>query len=320
MKQFFFFFFLLNNLVLASTYPNKPIEIIVGFGKGGSNDRMTRHMASFLEEELKIKINVINIKGKATSEASHFLLSKPNDGYSILSSSLSPYLLNTILTGKAKFSLDDFAIINLQWFDYEFLAVNKTSKFETIINILDYIKENPKTLNVGIINKSSGNISFNLLLKKFNIPLENVNIKLYQGGKLARLSLLNSKIDVLIISAQGSEKYRDSIKPIAILSAKRSKRWDAPTIGESLVESGVELPIINGSIRGFIVSKKFKVNYPDRFKILVMAFKKILAKRKVQNYLKKRKIGYLWIGSEKSTEIIENSYDIFKKYHYLLKD
>lgn len=315
-----FILFILNSIIFANTYPHKSIELIVGLGEGGSADRMTRNMVPFLEEELGVELHVKNIIENASFDAAKYVLNQTNDGYTIFSSAFSPYLLNAILRDDSNFSLKDFEIINLQWFEYDLFLVNKDSKYESILEILKDIKISPKSLNVGVINKSSSHITFNLLLEKFNIPLENVNLKLFSGGKKARESLIKSEIDLLIIAGQGSEKYRKKIKPLAVISKKRLKRWDAPTLNEVLYETGVTMPIINGSIRGIAVSKKFKENYPNRYKILQNSIKKVLAKRKVQTALRAKNIGYSWIGTENSTKILEDLIQEYKKYNYLIKN
>lgn len=310
----------LNILIYANDYPSKSIQVIVGLGEGGSADRMTRSIAPFLEEELNTKLHIKNIKENASLDAAKYILNQDANGYTLFSSAFSPYLINAILTDDSNFSLKDFQIINLQWFEFDLFLVNKNSKFESLLEIINYIKESPKSLNVGVMNKSSSHITFKLLLEKFNLPIENINLKLFSGGKKARESLINSKIDLLIIAGKGSEKYRKKIKPLAIISTKRSKRWDAPTLNEVLYETGITMPIIKGSIRGIAVSRKLKEQYPERYEILENSIKKVLAKKKVQKELKSRNIGYSWVGPEKSTKILEESLEEYKKYNYLIKD
>lgn len=320
MKILITLFFFFNSLILANTYPNKPIEFVVGLGEGGSADRMTREMAKFLEKELGTEINIINKKKKASLQAANYVLKQEDDGYTVFSSTFLPYLPNTILSGKAKYILDDFEIINLQWFDYDFIAVNKNSKFNSILQILKHIKKYPNTISVAVINKSSGHLLLKILLKKFNIPSDNIDIQLYSGGRAVREALFTHKADILITAAQGSEKYRDKIKALAISSKKRSRRWDAPTLNEAIKDSKIIMPIINGPTRGFAVAKSFKIKHPKRFKILKNAIKRTLAKRRIQKYLKRRNIGYSWLGSKRSREILNNSYETFKKYNYLLNN
>lgn len=309
--------FLLNTILFAEIYPSKPITLVVGLGKGGSSDRMARNMATLLEKELNTSINVINIKANASLDAANYVLAQESDGYTIFASAFSPYLANTVLSGQSKYTLDDFHFINIQWFDYDLISVNKNSKINSIKELLSEIKNSPKKIKIAVIYKSSGHLMIKLLLEKFNIPFEKVEFNFFAGGELARTALFESKVDLLVIAAQGSEKYRNEIKPLAVISDKRSRRWDAPTLNEAIKDTNIILPIINGPMRGFAVSKKFKEDFPQRYLILEKALEKVLAQRNNQKILKEKNIGYTWIGDKKSKEVIFNTYNLFETYNYL---
>lgn len=310
----------LQTLLISSVFPNKPFTVIVPFGEGGSTDRMARTMKPFLEEELKQEVNVIDKKGQGTLLGTNEFLKSSQDGYNILASSFSPYIPNTILANNASYNIDDFEIINIQWFDYEFIAVNKNSPYFTILELLNDIKNSERHFKVAVLHQSTGYLIVKLLIQEFNIPKEKIEFVFFQGGKKARESLKNNTVDFIVISAQGSEKYREFIKPIAIIGDKRSNRWDAQTLNEGLKNKNIKLPIFKGSMRGFAVSKEFKTNYPLKYNYLLKSLKNILAKKRVQNRLKKSRIGYSWIGPEKSNQLLKESFELFKKYDYLRKD
>ena len=42
--------------------------------------------------------------------------------------------------------MNDFSFINIQWFDFELLAVNKDTKFKNMVELLNEIKNKPKTV------------------------------------------------------------------------------------------------------------------------------------------------------------------------------
>ena len=65
---------------------------------------------------------VINKKGAGTLLASNYVLRRPHDGYTIYASG-SPYIQNTIVQGNADFTIDDFAYLNMQWFDEDLFAL-----------------------------------------------------------------------------------------------------------------------------------------------------------------------------------------------------
>lgn len=312
MKIYLLILLISFSFLKAEVYPSKPITFVVGFGKGGSTDRMVRSMSYYLQEEFKVPINVINIKGNGTLNATKYVLSQPNDGYTIYASTFSPYLVNTALKNDSNFIIDDFSMLNFQWFDFDFIAVNKNSKFNSVLELFSYMKNKKnKKLKVAVLPNSSAHIILKLLLKKLNIPQSNINIEFYNGGEKARNAVKNSIVDFIIIGAQGSEGYRTFIKPLAVVKKKKSKRWDAPTLNEELQKINIEMPLLEGSIRGFAVTTKFKESHPTRYNLIVKSFKNILSKKKVQKLLKEEKIGYTWVGPVESEKILKETFNIF---------
>ncbi|RXJ82555.1 tripartite tricarboxylate transporter substrate binding protein [Arcobacter sp. F2176] len=304
----------------ADEYPNKPINFVVGFGIGGSADRMTRSMSTFLSDELNTPIKVFNKKGASTQIAANYVLKKPADGYTIFASTFSPFLANSILTGGAKFKISDFDFINVQWLDFELFAVNKDSKYNNMVEILNAIKNHPKTVKAAVFQGSVGQLLLKLMLDKYNIPQENLNLVVYNSGGKARTAIAGGQVDLIAISAQGSETIKEFIKPLAIVKDKRVKQWDAPTLNEAIEPLGFQVPVFTGSTRGFAVRKEFKEKYPERYEKLTNAIKRTLARKDVQKFLKSNDIGYTWTGPEESNHLIQESYDIFKSYSYLVKE
>jgi tripartite-type tricarboxylate transporter receptor subunit TctC len=304
----------------ADEYPNKPINFVVGFGIGGSADRMTRSMSTFLSDELNTPIKVFNKKGASTQIAANYVLKKPADGYTVFASTFSPFLANTILTGSAKYKISDFDFINVQWLDFELFAVNKNSKYNSMVEVLDAIKNHPKTVKAAVFQGSVGQLLLKLMLDKYDIPQENLNLVVYNSGGKARTAIAGGQVDLIAISAQGSETIKEFIKPLAIVKDKRVKQWDAPTLNEAIEPLGFQVPVFNGSTRGFAVRKEFKEKYPKRYEKLTNAIKRTLARKDVQKFLKSNEIGYTWTGPEESNRLIRESYDIFKSYSYLVKE
>ncbi len=316
----FIYLMMFSNFLFANNYPNKTINIIVPFGKGGSTDRMTKLMAKVLKDELKQYIEIKNKKGEGTLLGTKYFLKQPQDGYTLFASTFSPYLTNTILSRKTSYGIEDFEIINMQWFDYDLIAVHKNSSFNDLLDLFDELKNGSKKLKVALMYRSSGHLLLKILLEKFTIPKEKIKIIFFNGGEKARQSLIDKKVDFIVISAQGSSNVKEYIKTLAVSKSKRAKKWDAPTLSSILSKINMKIPNITGSMRGFGVSKEFKKNYPQRYENLIQAFENILAKKRVQTILRNNNIGYIWLGPQKSNEILHNSFKIFQKYNHLLYD
>jgi len=305
--------------VAAEEYPSQPITMVVGFGVGGSADGMARAMSSFLTDELGQPVHVINKKGAGTLLASNYVLGRPHDGYTIYASTFSPYMTNTIIEGNADFTIDDFSYINFQWFDEDLIAISKRSKYTNFLEILDAIRNHPKTVRASVVRGSGGHLMLKLILESLGIPQENLNLVAYNSGGQARAAVAGGVVDFIVISEEGSESISEYLNPQAIVSDQPNEAWGVPTLNQLLAPTGVSVNVLPGSIRGYATSAEFKRAYPERFKKLVSAFEAILAKPELQQLLDRSEIGRRWVGPNMSEAIMERNFITIKKYGYLLK-
>ena len=114
-------------------------------------DRMARAMSKTIGDELGQPVQVINKRGAGTLLASNYVLSRPHDGYTIYASTFSPYMSNSILEGGAEFTIEDFAFLNLQWYDEDIIALHKDSEYKDLPDLLDAIRKRPKTVRASVV-------------------------------------------------------------------------------------------------------------------------------------------------------------------------
>ena len=303
----------------SDDYPNRPVTIVVGFGVGGSADRMTRAMSTFIGDALGQPVQVINKRGAGTLLAANYMLDQPHDGYTVFASGFSPYLSNTILEGNADYTIEDFAYLNFQWFDEDLIALTRDSEHRSLPGLLEDIRQNPKTVRAAVVRGSGGHLMAKLLLELSGIPQENLNLVAYNSGGLARAAVAGGVVDFIVISAEGTENIREYIRPLAIVSSQRSPEWDVPTLTEAMAPTGIPVPVLPGSIRGFGTTAEFKRRYPERFEKLAVAIKTALQNDELLELLDRASIGNRWIGPEQSESIMKETFAIFKNYSYLLK-
>ncbi|SEL19196.1 Tripartite-type tricarboxylate transporter, receptor component TctC [Colwellia chukchiensis] len=300
-------------------FPNRPITMVVGFGVGGGTDQMARSLSKYYAEELGQPVQVVNKKGAGTLIAANYVLNKPDDGYTIFASGFNPYLTNTILEGNADYGIEDFAYLNFQWFDEDLIAVFKESKYQTLQQLMAEIRTKPKTVRAAVVRGSGGHLIAKLLLDVTGIPQENLNLVTYNSGGKARAAVAGGVVDFIIISAKGSESIREYIRPLAIISDSDNEDWGAMAIGKAVAPMNVDVPVLQGTIRGFATTTAFKEKYPERFAYLADAMERTLQNKELQALLKRASISGRWTGPEKSEELMKVNFEVFKKYAYLLK-
>lgn len=303
---------------VADDFPSRPLNMVVGFGTGGSADRMTRMMSGPISEELGVPVQVTNRPGAGTQVASNYVLNVPDDGYTVYASTFAPYLTNSILTGDAEFSVDDFSYINFQWFDLDLIAANKDSGYEDLPSLLEAIREEEGQVRGAVVQGSAGHLMVRLLLDEAGIPQDNLNLVTYNSGGEARSAVAGGQVDFVSISAQGSEGIREFLTPLAIVSDERIEQWDALPINEALAPMNLEVPVLQGSMRGFAVTSEMERQHPERFEKISSAIQSALARKDVQEQLERNEMGGVWVGSERSNELMRENYQVFEKYAHLL--
>jgi tripartite-type tricarboxylate transporter receptor subunit TctC len=307
--------------VLASTqdFPNQPIRLIVGFGEGGSCDRLAHIMAPFLEETLKVPVEIINKQGEGTKIAASYVLEQPADGYTLFVTTFTPYLAHTILSKDAPYKIEDFDYINIQWFDNDIIAVNHESPYHSLSEILMLMKSGEKKIKIAVMEDSNGHLLLQLLLNQYNISAQNIELHLFNNGKLAREAITKKKVDLILVSSEGSEPIREYLRALAVFSNERLVQWDIPTVNEAISPLGFQVPVFYGSMRGFAVSAQLKRDYPERYALLIQSFIKVLGKKEVQRILRTEKIGGAWTGPKKSNEIMQKTFSSYQENAYLLR-
>lgn len=309
-----------TSLWAEDIYPNKPIEIIVSFGAGGSTDALARSMAPYLSEILNVPIHIRNIPGRGSATSIETFLKTNSDGYTILCSAFSPFLLEAILRKDASFTMADLDYLNIQSYGFDIVAVNRTSNLLTLSDFLLALKNPTKKFKISVVENSNGYLLLKLMFERMNIPMTNVEIYKYNSDGDAREAIVNGDMDAIFVSSKRSELIREYIIPLAINAQERQLEWDIPTVNEALMPLGFQVPYVPDYMRGFAVQKSLREHYPERYEKLHDAFLLLMAKKSVQRDLKENKVGGTWTGSENSTQMLNEAYTILKQYDYLLEN
>lgn len=302
----------------AKEYPSKPITLVVGYGVGGSSDRMTRAMTSFFSDELGQPVKVVNKKGAATLLGLNYVLRMPADGYTIYSGAVSPYMGAHIMTGKAKFTMEDWEIINIQWPDYTLYAASKDSPYKTMEDFLKAVKENPGKVSAAAMQNSVGLLTLKLILKEAGIPEKNLNLVTYTSGGKARSAVAGGSVDLIAIAAEGCLGIKEYLVPLAIGRTEEDKVWNAPAINDSLKPLGITVPVLSDAARGYAVPAKLKEEHPERYDKLVAAIKSVTEKEDVKKFLNGSNIGSQWIGPETATKVVLDTAAAFMEHKDML--
>ena len=181
-----------------SSYPDKPITMIVPFPPGGVADTVARPVAEALSRELKQPVVVENRAGAGGALGIGVAARAPADGYTVLLSLSSISILpeaDRILARKPAYQLSQFKPIARFTADPTVLVVRADSPWKTLADFIADVKRNPGKYNYG----SSGNYG------TMHVPMEMLKAQAgfrmthipYTGAGPAVVALLSGQVDAI---------------------------------------------------------------------------------------------------------------------------
>ena len=206
-----------------TSYPDKPINLIVPYGAGGSADARSRQLAQKMSVILKQPIIVDNKPGAGGNIGTEFVARSAPDGYTIGMGNFAPMAVNKTLFGNLRYDPETaLAPIILVEKGPLVLVVPPNSPYKTIQDIVTAAKAKP-----GALTFSSGGIGGSHQLSA-ELFMQNAGIKMihvpYKSGSAGLTDLMGGNVDMMfdqMYSAVPSIKA-DKLRPIAITSKKRS--------------------------------------------------------------------------------------------------
>lgn len=137
---------------VAQDYPSRPINLIVGFPPGGSNDIVARILAPRLGEALGQPVVVVNKPGSNALIGTDFVAKAPPDGYTITLASASPLVIAPATYAKLPFDpIKDLQGITTVAATPELMAVHPSVPAKDLAELVALAKTKDVTIS------SSGN-------------------------------------------------------------------------------------------------------------------------------------------------------------------
>ncbi|RDE08699.1 Bug family tripartite tricarboxylate transporter substrate binding protein [Pelagibacterium lacus] len=131
----------------AQDFPSKPIEISVWASAGGGTDGTNRLLAQAMQEELGMRINVVNRTGGGGGVAMSHVWNQPHDGYSWLGASEGMQLVKAM-------EYFDKGTSDWRWYMIiggtpGVISVPQDSPYQTLEDLLQAARDEPGSVTVG---------------------------------------------------------------------------------------------------------------------------------------------------------------------------
>lgn len=227
-------------------YPEKPIEVFVGYSAGGGTDVMARTVAPFLEKYLGNGASVVikNMPGASGQIAVTKVAEATPDGYTLGTYNL-PGMMARTLDRKADYSADSFTYLANVVNDPNVIVTSKQSGLDTLDKLVAAAQKDPGSITVGM--SSLGGDDHFALIKFENLTDSEFTIVPFKGSAPARTALMGGHVAMGILNISEVAKFKDQLNVLGVAQAERSDfAPDIPTFKEQ----GVDLE--NGSMRGFV--------------------------------------------------------------------
>ena len=224
-----------------TTYPTKPVKLMVGAGAGGGTDIIARMLSEKMTDSLKGTFIVENKPGASNTIAAELTAKAPPDGHTLLvatntGQAIAPHLI--------KLSFDpmkDLTPIALVVTVPNVLVVSTSVPANTVKELVTLMKNKPEEFKyassgVGSTQHIAGE-GFDIAagVKSIHVP--------YKGSSQAHLDVIAGNVQIMFdttSSAMGQIKA-GKFKALAVTAAQRSSELpNVPTLAEAGV-TGFEM-------------------------------------------------------------------------------
>ena len=225
---------MLPAMVIAQTYPHKPIRFVVPFGVGGPGDAIGRMIGRQLTESLGQPVVIDNRSGATTIIGTELTAKSLPDGYTLLLISTT-HAVNPGLFPKLPYDpIKDFSPVTLITATPFMLGIHPSVAAHSVSEFVAIARNKPGSLNYGSSGAGSSiHLTTELLKAAANIQMTHVP---YKGSGPAFIDLIGGQIQMLFSSTVSTMPHVKSgkVRGLAITSLKRAPALpEIPTIAES---------------------------------------------------------------------------------------
>jgi tripartite-type tricarboxylate transporter receptor subunit TctC len=224
---------LASKAVAQSSYPDKPIYLIIGFPPGGGADSVARILSVKLGQILGTSVVVENRPGASGEIADEYVWRAQPDGYNFL---ISPedILISSHLKKLPYSPLKDLRAVSMLTTTDILLVATPSLKVNNVADLIKLAKSQPGKVYFG----SSGVGGPNYLAGELFNQLAGVNLVdvPYSGTGAVIPAVMSGEVSVMFGFVPGLTPYvkANSVKPLAVGGIKRSPALpNVPTMQEA---------------------------------------------------------------------------------------
>ncbi len=300
--------------VAAGKYPEKNIELVVGYRPGGGYGDWAQAIAPFIEKHLPNKVNVVvrNMDGAGNIVAANYLHKAKPDGYTIGLYNMVGLAINQAASRKTQYDLNQTTWLARISYDDSVALVSAKGPYNSI---QDFKKQSKPQYIVSTRGFADNNFLIGAVtFDKLGVKWKSLN---HEGASNAILAVLRGDADIMFASYESFSQYFDNGEVKALVyygNARNPNQPNAPTSAE------IGMPGLADSM-----STQRMIGAPpglpeDVRAVLEAAIKKAVEDPEFLAIMKKTKkvVGYL--EGKESAKIVKSALESFKAYSGMMND
>lgn len=218
----------------VSTYPNKPIHLIVGFSPGGSADTVGRALAEGLSNRLGQAVVVENKAGANGNIAAELVARSAPDGYTLYFPSIGHAVNASLYKNLPYDPVKDFTAIGGVFSAPNILIVPANSPYKSVGELIAAARANPGRLTFAS-SGSGTSVHLSAVLFEKMAKIDMIHVP-YKGTGSAMPDVISGQVDMSFPNLPSGLPHvkSGSLRALGITTAKRSSAApNIPTIAES---------------------------------------------------------------------------------------
>lgn len=273
----------------SAAYPDRPITVVVPWGAGGGTDATARIVASLMERELGVPVNVVNRTGGSGVVGHSAIATADPDGYTIGMITVEIGMMHW--QGLTDLTWESYTPLALYNEDPPGVNVRADSKWQTLAELMADIKAAaPGAMKAsGTGQGGIWHVALGGMLQAAGLPADHVQWVPSQGAAPGLQDLVAGGIDLVTCSVPEAKALIDAgkVRSLAVMSAERNPAFpDVPTLKEG---AGIEFTV--GAWRGLAGPK----GLPDEVTaVLVPLLEKIHGMDEFTEFMNQRGFGMVY--------------------------
>jgi tripartite-type tricarboxylate transporter receptor subunit TctC len=220
-----------------TSYPTKPVKLIVPVTTGGPSDLVARILGDKLATSFGKPVVIENRPGASQTVGANAVAKAEPDGYTLLQAAANMAINPILMTDLPYDTMKDFAPVSLTHLTPYVFVVSAQSPVNTLPDLLKTIRDNPGMVTYGTTGQGSPQQLATLLLAQI-LGLGPMTEVQYKGSSAAHPDLISNRITFMIdpLAASAPHIKSGSLRALAVSTPQRNPGFpNVPTA----IESGV---------------------------------------------------------------------------------